>query len=176
MQHTPEDIFARLVVNEIERHEDNMRHLMHAGRPNDTRQLDECCFAEDRCCFAEDRCRFAEDRCCFAEDRFAEDMQNEVSRHNAEMMQYAADMVSTWASTTERKDVSTIADDAILANIQHFIEKDAIAICDIKFALFPIIGAHYNMDDKGRSKLLPSIVAAAYRLLSPQVCSVRKQP
>ena len=54
-----------------------------------------------------------------------------------------------------------------LANIKRFVANDAIALCDIKFALFPIIGAHYAMDDEDRHKLLPSIIAAAYRLYIP---------
>jgi hypothetical protein len=142
MQHTPETIFTRLVVNELERHDYNMRHLMHP------RQLDEV---------------------------VTEAEQNEVNRHNAEMLQYAADLVSTWARrhTTKWKDITKIpfpiADEVLLVNIKRFIEKDAIALCDIKFALFAIIGAHYNMNDKGRRKLLPSIVTTAYRLFIPEL-------
>ena len=61
---TPEVIFTRLVVNELESHAYNMHHL--------TQDVDNI------------------------ESLLTQDQWNEVSRHNAVMLQYAAELVASW--------------------------------------------------------------------------------
>ena len=131
---TPEVIFSRLVVNELERHKDSMCHLK-ADQQNElnTHHSNMMQYTADLVAAWSSGDRF---KCPIAGIAAAAGIADDIR----------------------------LATAAEAATMKHFIENDAVVLWDVRTALFPPIDAHYNMNAATRSALLPSIVAAAPRL------------